>query len=196
MGCFSWMFADNQNINLLIGGNAYVPFPHSAFNKDCSRFYPAGTQLRETYYDGYGNFEDCDIYELVTDWNILLLNKDVIQPPYRNEWGEGDEAEAYYQKALKRYGNSVSRFLDYQVYALCLFDESLSLEERLAKAKECHEYMTEKYGTDWKRCIGIDIACYNVENASLPYPIKICRNKRSKYENIGPSNGDPNQGFY
>ena len=45
------------------------------------------------------------------------------------------------------------------------------------------------------RCIGISIACYDDQNAALPYPIKIVRNGRAKYNEVPASNGDPNQGF-
>lgn len=46
------------------------------------------------------------------------------------------------------------------------------------------------------RMIGINIACYDEENAKLKYPIKIVENKDLKYEEVAPSKNDPEQGFF
>ncbi|MCQ2081646.1 MAG: hypothetical protein MJZ11_08300 [Lachnospiraceae bacterium] len=47
---------------------------------------------------------------------------------------------------------------------------------------------------DWKRLLGIGIACYDNQNAALKYPIKIC-SKYIDYDCCGISKGDPDQGF-
>lgn len=57
------------------------------------------------------------------------------------------------------------------------------------------EYMDAAYGKAWKRIIGICIACYDEDNASLKYPIKICENLPTDYDTLPPSKGDPHQGF-
>ena len=45
------------------------------------------------------------------------------------------------------------------------------------------------------RGVGIDIACYNEDNAALPYPIKITRKMRGvHYEDLPASKNDPEQG--
>lgn len=46
------------------------------------------------------------------------------------------------------------------------------------------------------REIGIDISCYDEDNASLLYPIKITHDANAIYEDCKPSLGDPNQGWY
>ena len=46
------------------------------------------------------------------------------------------------------------------------------------------------------RMVGIDIACYDKDNAALKYPIKISSSSRSVYENEGPSKGCPYQGYF
>lgn len=48
---------------------------------------------------------------------------------------------------------------------------------------------------DIDRSIGIDIACYDHENAKLKYPIKITECEL-KYEDCSPSKSDPAQGFF
>lgn len=47
---------------------------------------------------------------------------------------------------------------------------------------------------EW-RWIGIEIACYDEDNAALPFPIKITHNKNAIYEDCKPSKSDPNQGW-
>lgn len=46
-----------------------------------------------------------------------------------------------------------------------------------------------------KRYIGIKLACYDEDNARIPYPIKITHNGNAVYEDCEPSLSDPNQGW-
>ena len=46
------------------------------------------------------------------------------------------------------------------------------------------------------RNIGIEIACYDKDNASLKYPIKIVENKELEYEKTEPSKNARDQGFF
>lgn len=46
-----------------------------------------------------------------------------------------------------------------------------------------------------KRIIGIDLACYDEDNARLRYPIKITHDPNAVYEQCAPSPSDPNQGW-
>ena len=55
--------------------------------------------------------------------------------------------------------------------------------------------MKKKYGSGWKSEIGVNIACYDEQNADLPYPIKIAE-KAALYEMQPASKKDPNQGCY
>ena len=45
------------------------------------------------------------------------------------------------------------------------------------------------------RYVGIDIACYDEQNARLRYPIKITHDCEAVYEDCEPSKSDPNQGW-
>jgi DNA gyrase subunit A len=76
------------------------------------------------------------------------------------------------------------------------------LQEILDNPERCKEVMKqellevkEKYGDDFKRCIGIDIACYDEQNFTIPYPIKITHDANAVYEECTPSKSDPNQGW-
>ena len=46
------------------------------------------------------------------------------------------------------------------------------------------------------RNIGIDIACYDSQNANLKYPIKIVEDGDLKYYDVPPSKNCPEQGFF
>ena len=48
---------------------------------------------------------------------------------------------------------------------------------------------------DADRNIGIDLACYDEDNFSLRYPIKITHDPDAVYEDCDPSPSDPNQGW-
>ena len=87
-----------------------------------------------------------------------------------------DDTE-YYINGLRRQIVSADRLYDYK------------------EGKLSDEEMADKYGNDWKRILGIDIACYDEQNEALPYPIKITHNENAIYENCDPSLSDPNQGW-
>ena len=46
------------------------------------------------------------------------------------------------------------------------------------------------------RGLGIDIACYDEQNAALRYPIKIVEDKTIKYKDAAPSMSCPYQGYF
>ncbi len=165
MGEFSWMLADKDNKTSLKIGA-------SAYLA-C----PDGSFIFEDDYDGYGNFGGHDAYELVVDWNRDFLDESMLQKPQRNMWTSDEEGHAWFNEALQRYGTSVKRLYDWRSH-------NVTSDE-----------MAQRYGRDWKRLIGIDIACYDEQNAELPYPIKITDNRRIPYDELPASNGDPNQGW-
>ena len=125
-----------------------------------------GVQIHTHYYDGYGHFGKYDIYDLVADWNRKYLA----------------ENPSHY---LPGQEEKVSAASWYKYYA----DLSLS-------KKEIEELMSKEEGYKWEyRYIGIHIACYNEDNASLEYPIKICKYaKNAVYDDLPASDRDPMQG--
>lgn len=48
----------------------------------------------------------------------------------------------------------------------------------------------------YDRSLGVDIACYDRQNARLKYPIKIAESPDAVYENEEPSVGCPYQGYF
>lgn len=97
-----------------------------------------------------------------------------------------------------------SRYLRYALYNatkyVCHWDESFGTYKKvLLRNKDFannvpDNVMKEKYGRNYLREIGIDIACYDEDNAVLKYPIKITT-KEMEYEDVKPSLSDPNQGW-
>ena len=133
-----------------------------------------GGHIREGVYDGYGHFGGYDIYDLVAEWNKAELSHRMLQAPNPKEWGTVDVDR--YRLAVKRHLRTVDMLLD--------FKNGTSAED-----------MEAKYGGDWKRLIGIYIACYDEQNEALPFPIKITYDATAVYEDCEFSPSDPNQGW-
>ena len=174
MGCFSWMFADKGNkVALRMGDMGYLICPDGTVHATSGG------------YDGYGCFGDCDsvdVYDAVADWNREVLSKqpDYIVPQHGRAWDE--KTRSYYERKPKK----LSEFSWWPYYS----DLHMTPE---AIRKVMRETTGDKY---WEyRYIGIDISCYNDQNAKLPYPIKIASVPDVSYSELPPSNGDPNQGF-
>lgn len=128
---------------------------------------PDGTFIYEPSYDGYGDFGGHDIYDLVVDWNKEDLTPEHIRAA--EFWSEEDRKE------------------DYRRRCESLNDYQNGLDDAVMKVK---------YSSDWKRILGIAIACYDEQNAALKYPIKITSTKRCKYEDLPASKSDPDQGWF
>ena len=191
MGCFSWLDAITGK-QIAIGDEAYVLVPEDFREK-------YGRVIHTAYYDGYGRFGGHDVYELVAEWNREELDSRMLEEcPKKENYGglwdfekenlrkegkteeeirEADEAkrDEYYEAARKEWANSAFRLWDY-------------------RNGFTHEKMIELYGDDYLREIGIDIACYDEQNASLPYPIKISHDGTAVYEECRASLSDPDQG--
>ena len=172
MGCFSWMFCDKQNKKpLCIGDVGYL-------------LYPDGSYVKTEAYDGYGRFgrrDEVDVFEAVADWNRKYLSEhpDFLIPQHGKFWDDTDQC---YKDAEPK---KVSEFPWYPLYS----DLTKAATEVTAAVREL---LDAKY---WEyRYIGIDLACYDDENAALPFPIKIA-SEPADYNLMPPSDGDPNQGF-
>ena len=125
-----------------------------------------GGHIKETCYDGYGHFGGHDIFDLVADWNREYFSEN--------------------PNHVFPYSNTQIKDKDwYEFYA----DLNLTREEVVEKTKE----KTGRF-FEW-RYIGIALSCYDEDNESLVYPIKITYDETAKYEWNTPSDSDPNQGW-
>ena len=194
MGQFSWLDCDmeSERCRQILDNTAedvYVLVPKEF----------GGGHILETEYDGYGNFGGHDIFDLVADWNKDYISEDIFRKPVKEHYGglwdheieelkkkgfsedeikvKDDEArEHYYQRALNKYEESILMLKDFQ-------------------SGKSDAEMSVIYFNDWKRNLGIKIACYDYQNASLKYPIKITHNSNLTYEEANYSLSDPNQGW-
>lgn len=131
---------------------------------------PNGGILESTRYAGYGVLGGKDIYELVADWNR----------PYLSEHPE---------HILPNAKKAVSEYFWYTVYS----DQLIPIDRVAEKLKEKNKQLPACYEL---REIGINLACGDADNRSLPFPIKICRYKENAdYEKLSPSVSDPGQGL-
>lgn len=133
-----------------------------------------GGHIKETFYDGYGHFGGHDIYDLVAEWNRRHLTHRMLKDCSIEDWNPRDLK--YYIYGLRDQLHKAEMLMDYR--------------DGMSDSK-----MIEKHGKDFKREIGIYIACYNDQNFMLPYPIKITHDANAIYENCIPSKSDPNQGW-
>ena len=166
MGFFSWKTCDTRrSISNAYSDRGALP---------CKVLIPLEYQsefnnqkfIFEDCYEGYGTFGGYDIYDLIAKWNRKFLSENP------------NHILPYSQKTV-----SNMKWCPY--YA----DLSLTEEEVVNKVrKNGYSYF------EW-RSIGIDIACYNEDNVSLRYPIKISE-KEEVYEQASASKDCPYQGFF
>ena len=176
MGQFSWIDCVNNKRAILDDErvDSYVLVPEEFKNKYGD--HKSG-HILETCYDGYGHFGKYDIYKLIALWNKEYITTANIEKPDRKDWGPTETDEKYYKNALNIYDMKCRRLKDF------------------VSGKYSNSDMTERYGVDWLRMIGIDIACYDEQNLRLKYPIKITHDEGAIYEECNISISDEYQGW-
>lgn len=196
MGLFSWLdCCDNSQISCREIRDVYVLVP----------VLKGGGHILEKAYNGYGDFGGYDIYDLVAQWNRDELDVHNVfqkflgfrEPVIEDYCGLWDFEKANMRKngvmesEIQKLDNK--RKMEYQKLAMCSYKIK---KERLIDFINhvSDEIMTEKYGNEWLREIGINLACNDFDNRNLPFPIKITHNKNAVYENESASMIDPNQG--
>ena len=175
MGVFSWCTSDTKKS---------IPCctPFGGLPGTVYLLNPFGDPYKESNYEGYGEFDGRDVYDLVVEWNRAYLSPENVPKPERSSYSPGEEGDAYYAKAVEKYMATCEAI---QAYAAGATDS----------------FMQEKYGktlgygdgSDWKRCLGITIACYDEDHVKLRYPIKIVEHP-TDYEKAGISPACPFQG--
>lgn len=131
-----------------------------------------GENVETCGYDGYGTFGGLDVYEQVALWNRKHLTTKMLRVPHYY----GPEYDECFDRDLRWYKHMAKMIYDF------VNDED-------------DEVMREKYGDEYLRTIGIEIACDDEQNKALPYPIKISH-ESVPYEDCNYSRSDPNQGYW
>ncbi len=127
---------------------------------------PDGTEYTVDHYNGYGMFGMKDAYDLVAEWN------------------RKDLPELFQKKTEeKTFGCSLIDVA--KLYASGASDEEITeYARKLADEGKIQPYLVD----DWKRNIGIAIACEDEDNMSLRYPLKIVTTRDVvRYEDLYPS---------
>ena len=152
---------------------------------------PDNTEIETESHGYYGRIGGYDIYELVAEWNKEYLSADNLEPkpddPSKygglfgfeiddmKKQGKSDEEiqKADMAERMKYFNADVKRW-----------EEKLSLINEY-KSGIPEADLAEKYGEDWKRELGIEIACQDDQARKLKYPIKLTRHKDVHgYENL------------
>lgn len=128
---------------------------------------PSGNIIFEPAYNGYGMFGGHDIYEMVVDWNRANILCLV---------------ESNTHRPLYHWSKEFLQLLQ---------DSEEKAEEYIQKNFPEDSWIRK----EWKRNLGIDIACYDDQNIRLEYPIKITRRKEIPYSALPASLSDVGQGF-
>ncbi len=190
MGCYSWLDCiTKEQIRINSNKKAYLLIPNEF-----------GGGSYSSTYDGYGHIAGHDVYEEVAIFNRKYLNpEEVIKPSTSKKFGGLWDFE---KDALRKDGKSEAEIeaLD-QAERMTHYENHLKACERLKQGLTdfingvSEEKMIQKYGRDYLREIGIDIACYDEDNAKLKYPIKITYDSNAVYEDCTYSLSDPDQGL-
>ena len=167
MGEFSWLDCKTgEQVLSRVRRDVYVLVPKEF----------GGGHIVESCYDGYGVFGGEDVYALAATWNKGTATRENMREPRREEWGEGEDAQRWFESAHRRFEANAER--------LEMFKNGVP-----------EEAMRDLYGDGWLRSIGIDIACYDDQNEALEYSIKITYDQEAVYEDCNPSRSDPDQGW-
>ena len=158
MGCFTWTLANRTPKKVRGRYAAQCILRYDSYG---AIVCPDDTIISEPHYEGYGVFDGKDVYDLVVDWNKDYLTE-IPKLPGLKSWHDKQEMLALMQAYQK--GD----------------------QEALKKAIKVAAVEEPAMWTEWKRFVGIYIACVN--NELLPYPIKIVNCKRPKpYDQLRPS---------
>jgi hypothetical protein len=128
---------------------------------------PDDSTIQETCYNGYGRFGKYDIYELVAEWN----REDILE--LYNKYKDDDDL-------FRTIGNVKEIFESFQKG---MSDEAVQeVVDKLVADENVPGYIK----SEWKRNLGLLIACEH--NEELKYPIKITKETKDvRYSDLYPS---------
>lgn len=103
--------------------------------------------------------------------------------------------ETVYCLVPEEFGGKNLKETDYEGYGVFGGRDVYALIAQWNRPESCKDENGNFLPDKECRGLGIDIACYDEDNAKLKYPIKIA-SQDIKYESAGISKGDPNQGWH
>lgn len=198
MGCFTFTFGDKRiretgygysnSCTLAYGGVGFIALPKGFTNlyegSDIITTNDGYTFIAEHYYDGYGMFGTHDIYDVIVDINKGYLTESLDKVFERKiakiKTNEFNQSEEELKDWIDRETN------EYKIYRnICLIaDKNLSEADIEKEFKK----INNPFNNEWKRELGITLACYGEDNKLLHYPLKIT-SKLGKwnYDNLKPT---------
>lgn len=154
MGIFTWTDAAKEPVKDKYGDYKYSCKVH--YDGYAKIVCPDNSVIEENCYDGYGRFNGHDAYDLVAEWNredIPELIDKIIEG--------GDTFSKHIYTICKMYGAGASD------------DEIVDFVKGKIQEGKYAPYMKN----DWKREIGIAIACEH--NDMLKFPLKVTSSKKN-----------------
>lgn len=122
------------------------------YGKYAKLICPDDTEIETEHHSAYGMIGMYDVYELVVDWNREDLKK---------LFSKKDPKDHFYKlkEIAELYGNGKN-------------------EEEIEEYMREHNYdMSLTIFEEWKRNIGIAIACYRKDMQKLRFPLKMTKDK-------------------
>ena len=171
MGYFTWTDAKIKNPRKTKYG--YAKSDMVNYDSYAKIVCPNDTEIETDCYDGYGHFGTKDAYDVVAEWNKPHLNDIIIKMKER----------------AKKNNTTIWDLHDMEPLSLKYADSKTDDEVTAFVVSEINSGNLAPYlETEWKRTIGIFIACGKENNEALPYPLKITKNKTHiPYSDLYPS---------
>lgn len=130
MGQFSWIYS-NTNTQLIDNkyADTYLLVPKPFQEK-------YGKAIYESCYDGYGNFDIYDVYELIAEWNKEMI-PEIINRAKNGTWHCMNSWKIFFRlKSQQPNGNLIFLWKMQISYSCCDIQNSDSYERRLYEPKE------------------------------------------------------------
>lgn len=160
MGIFTWTDAQYKKPRM----NKWGDYPRKyvvEYGEYARLVCPDNTILETDCHNYYGTINGYDIYDLVAEWNredIPRLYKAIKEKGKSSLYKNFDEIVKMFHKGID--DNIISNKIKEMGFADFLIH-------------------------DWKRTIGIDIACWDDMTDMLKYPIKLTKNKNiNRYDQL------------
>ena len=152
--------------------------------------FPDDTEIETEHHDSYGRIGMYDIYDLVAEWNRPYLSADNLEErPKPERYGGLWDFE---KETLRKQGKSEEeiakadeeeRNRNWQAAVKRWERMAALIDEYKTGASE--KSLAAKYGREWKRNLGIAIACEDENARKLKYPIKLTKDRNAHgYNNL------------
>lgn len=182
MGIFTWTDAAFKNPRCNKYGD-YTDTYVVLYGGYAKLICPDDTEIETNCHDYYGVIGGHDIYELVAEWNRPYLSEDLLVKKPDDPSGYGGMFE-FEKENLRKKGKTEDEIqaLGHK-HQMKVFNNAVARWENTAallkeyKNGVSEKILSDKYGKEWKREIGIAISCDDDSARKLKYPIKLTKRR-------------------